>query len=474
MQPTVPHPAKYKEGAGWKDAEPRDQIAKGDWYRVFGDSKLNELEAEATQSNQTLKAAFERVEEARSTARESAAQFYPTLNTQPYANRSRISPNNGEQHSLSSKPAAHTYNEFYVPFDLSYELDLWGRVRRTFESSEASAQASLADYENVWLGLKSDLAVDYFTLRTLDSQIDVEKASIDARQKELDLTKSRFAGGINTELDVQLAEAELAAAQSQLDSLQQNRAETEHAIAVLVGVPPEGFSIAANGSKLSPPSVPAGLPSDLLERRPDVAAAERRVAAQNAQIGVAIAAYYPVVRLTGYSGLDSGDISTLVNWQSRVWSLGPNITLPIFEGGQISANVRLQRSTYEENVANYRQQVLVAFRDVEDSLSDLRYLAQQEEAQNRAYQAYAKTLELTIERYKTGLVSYFDVTTAEGDELNAQQTLVQIRGQRMNSTVRLIKALGGGWNDEPPLFGADARHADPNPKGVSIGSDTMP
>jgi multidrug efflux system outer membrane protein len=364
-----------------------------------------------------------------------------------------------------------------TPFDLSYEVDLWGRVRRSFESAQAQSQASLADFENVLLGLNSDVAVDYFALRTLDVQIKVQRESIQARQKELDLTKSRFVGGINTELDVQLAQAELATTQSQLGALQQSRAELEHALAVLVGDPPEGFTLAEDPLDMSPPHIPAGVPSDLLERRPDVAEAERKAAAQNAQIGVAIAAYYPVVRLTGDTGLDSGDISTLINWQSRVWAIGPSIYVPLFEGGEISANVRKQKAAYEEQVADYRQQVLVAFRDVEDSLSDLRYLAQQEEAQNRAFVAYQKTLALTNDRYTAGLVSYFDVTTAERDLLDAEQTLVQIKGNRMGSTVRLIKALGGGWADEPLLSNEDAHKADgpPHvPSNPSTSSNTMP
>jgi len=232
-----------------------------------------------------------------------------------------------------------------------------------------------------------------------------------------------------------------------LATLEKNRAQLEHALAVLLGKPPEAFSLAYNPLNTRLPRVPAGLPSDLLERRPDVAAAERRVAAQNAQIGVAISAYFPSVHLTGSTGFDSGDLGLIFNWESRIWSYGPNIQFPLFTGGQISANIKQQKASYEENVADYRQSVLVAFQDVEDSLSNLRYLAQQAEAENRAFVAYKKALDLTNSRYTTGLVSYFDVIQAQGLALGAEQSTVQIEGNRIASTIQLIKALGGGWAD---------------------------
>jgi multidrug efflux system outer membrane protein len=297
------------------------------------------------------------------------------------------------------------------------------------------------------LSLRADVAATYFALRTADAQIDVQRRTIASYRDNLKLTDSRFQGGISTQLDVEQAKATLAAAQAQLATLDQTRSQLEHALAVLVGHAPEGFSVAFRPLKNNPPRIPAGLPSDLLERRPDVAAAERRVAAQNAQIGVAIAAYFPSVHLTGQTGFDSGDLGLLFNWQSRIWSYGPSIQFPIFEGGKISANVKEQRAAFEENVANYRQDVLVAFQNVEDSLSNLRYLAQQQEAEDRAFMAYKTALDLTNARYTTGLVSYFDVIQAQGLALGAEQLTVQIRGDRLASTVQLIKALGGGWND---------------------------
>jgi multidrug efflux system outer membrane protein len=474
VPPSVPQSAAFKESGPWKKAEPRDDISKGNWYAVFHDPKLNQLEAQAEVASQTLRAAIARVSEARAVARETEAQFFPSIDFEGSGERERTSPNNGQL--LAQTPAAspgisvplagttpgetaligassgtaqpHTFNSAtVVPFDLSYEVDLWGRVRRAFEASGDQAQASLADFENVLLTLKADVATNYFAVRTADSQIDVQRRTIKSYEDNLKLTNSRFQGGIDTELDVDQAEATLEAARAQLATLQQNRAQLEHAVAVLVGEPPAGFSLPFHPLDTRLPVIPAGLPSDLLERRPDVSAAERRVASQNAQIGVAIAAYFPVLHLTGQAGFDSGDLGLLFNWESRVWSYGPNIQFPLFEGGQISANVKQQRASYEENVADYRQQVLVAFQDVENSLSALHYLALQGDAENRAYQSYQKALNLTNSRYTTGLVSYFDVIQAQGLALNAEQLTVQIEGNRVASTVQLIKALGGGWSD---------------------------
>ncbi len=478
VEPSVPQTAAYKESGPWKKADPRDDISKGNWYAVFHDPKLNELEDQAQAASQTLRAAVAKVSEARAVARESEAEFFPTIDFDATGSRQRTSPNDGQLLAQSpggrSKPYTFT-SATVVPFDLSYEVDIWGKVRRAFEASGDQAQASVADYENVLLTLKADVATNYFAVRTADSQIDVQRRNIQYYQENLNLTNSRFQGGISTQLDVEQAEATLAAAQSQLASLQQNRAQLEHALAVLVGVPPAGFSLPFHPLDLRLPAIPAGLPSDLLERRPDVAAAERRVAAQNAEIGVAIAAYFPVLHLTGQTGFDSGDLGLLFNWESRIWSYGPNIQFPIFEGGQISANVKQQRAAYEENVADYRQSVLVAFQDVEDSLSALRYLAQQSEAENRAFESYKKALDLTNARYTTGLVSYFDVIQAQGLALGAEQLTVQIEGNRLANTVLLIKALGGGWADSlitKPEHGnhVDAPSAPPTVLGPAAGS----
>jgi multidrug efflux system outer membrane protein len=452
VQPTTPQASSFKESGPWKKADPRDDISKGDWYKVFHDPKLNELEEIAQQNSQTLRAAVARVSESRALARQTEAQFFPDVNFSGTGSRQRTSPNNGQLLAQSSGNSSH-YNGFtfnsatVIPFDLSYELDLWGRIRRSFEAAGDTAQASLADFENALLTLKAEVATEYFAVRTADSQIDVQRRTIKSFQDNLNLTNSRFQGGISTQLDVEQAQATLSAAQAQLATLQQQRAQLEHALAVILGLTPESFSLPFHPLNTRLPVIPAGLPSDLLERRPDVAAAERRVAAQNAQIGVAIAAYFPVVHLTGDTGFDSGDLGLLFNWQSRIWAYGPNIQFPIFEGGQISATVKEQRASYEENVANYRQDVLVAFQDVEDSLSALHYLSQQAAAENMAYTSYQKALDLTNARYTTGLVSYFDVIQAQGLALDAEQLTVQIEGNRIATTIQLIKALGGGWTD---------------------------
>jgi multidrug efflux system outer membrane protein len=449
VAPTVAEVASYKESGPWKQANPRDDISKGDWYKVFHDPKLNALEEQAFSGNQTLRAAVARVSESRAAARQSEAAFFPELDFQGSGSRQRTSPNNGSIQAQSGGFAsAHTFDSATViPFDLSYEVDLWGRIRRSFESAGASAQASVADYENTLLSLRAEVATTYFAVLTADGEIDVQNRSIASYQQNLDLTNSRFKGGISTQLDVDQAEATLAAAQSQLATFKSQRAQLEHSLAALVGVTPEKLSLSFHPLDIKPPSIPTGLPADLLERRPDVAAAERRCAAQNAQIGVAIAAYFPVLHLTGTAGFDSGDFGLLYNWNSRVWSYGPSIQFPLFEGGRISANVKEQRAAYEENVANYRQSVLVAFQEVDDSLSSLRYQAQEQAAQDRAFKAYKAALDLTNARYTTGLVSYFDVIQAQGLELNAEQLDVQIAGNRIATTIQLIKALGGGWSD---------------------------
>ena len=468
VPPAVDTPVTYKEAGKWKKGEPRDQISKGNWYTVFHDAKLNELESKATTANQNLRAAVARVTESRASARQAEAAFFPSVNFNADGSRQRTSPNDGQLQAQSGGHASpYTFTSAtVVPFDLSYEVDIWGKMRRAFESAGDTSQASLADYENVLLTLKADVATTYFAIRTADSQIEVQTDTIKYYQQNYELTNSRFKGGISTQLDVEQAEATLAAAQAQLATLQQNRAQLEHALAVLLGEPPTGFSLAFHPLSGEPPVIPPGLPSDLLERRPDVAEAERKVAAQNAQIGVAIAAYFPVVQLTGNTGFDSGDLSLLFNWQSRIWSYGPSIQFPIFTGGQIAANIRQQRAAYEENVADYRQSVLVAFQDVEDSLSSLHYLSQEQEAENRAYQAYQKALDLTNARYTTGLVSYFDVIQAQGLALGAQQLTVQIQGNRIATTIELIKAMGGGWADS--IYFQKPDHGDQvaNPKAA--------
>jgi multidrug efflux system outer membrane protein len=442
-RPTVNAPQSYKESnpGTWKESNPSDQIAKGTWWELFGDPVLNRLETEATTNNQALQAAVARVTEARATARVAKAEFFPAIELAPEATRSRYSPN------LANPLPKNNASQYLVPLDFSYEVDLWGRVRRSFEAARAEATASVASYETILLTLKADVAVDYFTLRSLDSEIAILRRTIDLRKEELALIQARFKGGAANDLDVSRAETELATSESDYAGVQKQRAELEHALAVLLGRNAADFTLAESPLDLAPPEIPAGMPSELLERRPDVAEAERFMAAQNARIGIAKAAFFPVVRLTGAAGLQSGDITTLFNWESRAWSFGPSITFPIFEGGRNKANLAHAKAAYEETVAQYRQQVLVAFGEVENGLSGLRILASQSDAQARAVASATRTSEISSRRYQAGLVSYLEVVDSDRTKLQSEREASRLQGQQLVVSVQLIKALGGGWQD---------------------------
>jgi multidrug efflux system outer membrane protein len=442
-------PAGYKstiELGAWKQGAPLDKVPKGTWWEIFGDQTLNELENEAAAANQELKAAMARVEQARATARVARSELFPSINADPSYTRQRYSPN--QVPSFGSITA----NTWSVPLDLSYEIDLWGRVRRSFENARAEAQGALASFQNVLLTLQADVARDYFLLRALDAELATVNGTVELRREQVRLVRSRFEGGIGNELDVARAETELATTEADAASLGQQRAELENALAILVGANPSTFRLAALANagstwKPQPPAIPAGLPADLLERRPDVAEAERQLAAANARIGVAQAAFFPAVRLTGSGGYLSGDVETLFNWESRVWSIGPSISLPIFAGGRNRANLEHSRAAYEESVATYRQRILVAFGDVENSLSGIQQLALQAEAQARAVANSRRAAELASDRYRSGIVSYLEVVDANREWLQAERSLALLTGQRLAMSVQLIKALGGGWTE---------------------------
>jgi multidrug efflux pump len=445
--PTNAVSASYKaaELGAWKEGRPLDNVPKGTWWEVFDDASLNELESQALQSNQNLKAAVARVEQARATARVARSELLPNLNLDPSFNRQRYSPN--QQPSFGNITA----NTFHVPLDLSYEIDLWGRVRRGFESARADAQASLADFYNVLLTLQGDVAQNYFALRSLDAEIATVTGTVDLRHEQVRLVRSRFEGGIGNELDVARAETELATTEADAASLAARRAQLENALAILVGQNPSGFHLAAGTAKNwnpQPPGIPAGLPAELLERRPDVAQAERQLAAANARIGVAKAAFFPVVTLTASGGYLSGEVESLFKWDSRVWSMGPSVSLPIFAGGRNRASYKRAQAAFGEDVARYRQQVLVAFGEVENSLSSMRHLAEQSAAQVRAVTSARRSADLATERYRSGLVSYLEVVDASREALQAERANAQLSGQRLVTSVQLIKALGGGWGQE--------------------------
>ena len=446
--PTNAIPAAYKAGeyGDWKQGQPLDNVPKGSWWQVFGDTNLDALESQAMQANQQLKAAVARVDQARDTARVARGELLPAVNLDPSFQRQRYSPN------AVPSFGAITANTFSTPLDLSYEVDLWGRVRRSFESARADAQASLAEYYNVLLTLQADVAQNYFALRSLDAEIATESGTADQWNEQVKLTQTRYDAGIGSELEVAQAQTELATTQAELASLQQQRDQLENAIAILAGENPSDFRLApiekadVNWHPL-PPEIPAGLPSDLLERRPDVAQAERQLASANAKIGVAKASFFPVVTLTGSGGYLSGDVSSLFNWESRTWSFGPSISLPIFAGGRNRANYHRAQANYDKAVAVYRQQVLVAFGDVEDSLSDIHHLADQSEAQERAVKNARRASDLAQERYRSGIVSYIEVVDDNRDSLSAERDNAQLIGQRLIASVQLIKALGGGWDE---------------------------
>jgi multidrug efflux system outer membrane protein len=446
-RPTNAVPATYKaaELGAWKEGRPLDDVPKGNWWEVFSDNALNELESQAVTANQDLKAAVARVDQARATARVARGELLPSLSLDPAWVRQRYSPN--QEPSFGPLTAS----TFRAPLDLSYEIDLWGRVRRGFEGARADAQAALAAFYNVLLTLQADVAQNYFALRALDAEIATVTGTVDLRKEQVRLVRSRFEGGIGSDLDVSRAEAELAATEAEAAALARRRNELENAIAILVGSHPSAFRLPAGNEKNwkpQPPAVPAGLPADLLERRPDVAEAERRLAAANARIGVAKAAFFPVLSLTGSGGYVSGDIDSLFNWDSRTWSIGPSLSLPLFAGGRNRANYQRARSAFEEAVARYRQQVLVAFGEVENSLAAIRHLADQAAAQQRAVANAGRAADLATDRYRAGIVSYLEVVDASRDALQAERADAQLAGQRLVTTVQLIKALGGGWKED--------------------------
>jgi len=451
VRPTNAVPANYKsvqEFGVWKTGQPLDNIPKGPWWEVFHDEVLDGLERQAGAANQELKAAVARVDQSRAVARITRSELMPTINNDSSYTRQRYSPN--QDPSFGNITA----NTFSVPLDLSYEIDIWGRVRRGFEAARADAVANLAAFYNILLTLQADVARNYFALRSIDAEIATVTRTIGLRQEQVALVTGRFEGGIGNDLDVARAQTELATTQAEASSLAKRRGEFENALAILVGANPSTFRLAPLNTgegepawNPEPPVIPPGLPSELLERRPDVAEAERQLAAANARIGVAKAAFFPVLRLTGSAGFLSGDIETLFNWESRVWSIGPSISLPIFAGGRNKSNFERSKSVYDEAIAAYRQRVLIAFGDVEDGLSGIYHLANEAEARDRAVASAKRSAELANDRYKSGIVGYLDVVEAERAALVTQREQAVVTGQRLVAAVNLVKALGGGWTE---------------------------
>jgi NodT family efflux transporter outer membrane factor (OMF) lipoprotein len=442
-RPSAPVPATYKEIGDWKTAQPNDQNLDGDWWEIFQDPQLNALEAQVNVSNQNLKAAEAQYTQARALLRYYRADLFPTVTANPSATRIKTSSNRPPHSSTFN---GITYNDFQIPFELSYELDVWGRVRRTVEEYHDQAQASAADLAAVNLSMHSQLALYYFQARLLDAEEQLLNSTVTQYEQALALIQSRYAGGIASDVEVQQAETQLETTRAQAIDVGVARAQYEHAVAVLVGKPPAEFSLAPLPLTMPPPDIPVGLPSQLLERRPDIAAAERRMAAANAQIGVAKAAYYPNISLGATGGFESSAITTLISGPSALWSVGGSALVTVFDVGRRRAASDQAVAAYDQTVANYRQTVLTGFQQVEDNLAALRILEHEAQVQDKAVTAAQKYLELSIARYKGGVTSYLEVTTAQTADLSDELTAVNILGRRMIDAVTLVQALGGGWN----------------------------
>jgi NodT family efflux transporter outer membrane factor (OMF) lipoprotein len=455
QRPDAPVPEKFSLAAPWEVARPQDGEAKGAWWGMFGDAKLDALESQALAGSQTLKAATFRLTGAREQITVARADLFPTIGAQFGNNRDRNSVNRPE---LSNVPNISTLqNDFTTGLTVSYEPDLFGRVRREVEASVANAAEVAADLENTRLLVTSEVASDYYNLRELDIEIRVVTESIQAQQRALDYVSNRHDLGAASGLDLAQQQAQLDATTTQLSLLENTRAQYEHAIAALVGVPATDFHVAVETVPLQIPRIPAGLPSDLLQRRPDVAIAERAVAYSNAQIGIAETAYFPGVGLTGEYGRESTQISNLFSAPSLAWVLGLSITETIFDAGRRSANVAIAEASKGAAIANYRQSVLTAIKEVEDGLSELSTLAVASAQADKAVQSSQRALDLANDRYSGGLVTYIDVVTAQSLVLTNQRQAAQIRGQQLLAAVFLVKALGGGWQGLTP---ADSRPID--------------
>jgi outer membrane protein, multidrug efflux system len=449
----VPAPDAWKMQPPWQQAAPKDSIPKGAWWQVFHDSELDAYEQQLLQANQSLAAARDRLDQARSLARVATADMFPQLAADPSALRERGSGNrplNGSGPSIVNGVAQpilpYTQSVYTVPFSLSYEADLFGRVRRNVEAANASLQSTAADLQNVQLVLTAELAADYFTLRELDSEYQVVQESVGYQRKGLDLVNNRHEGGIASGLEVAQQAALLDSTLSQLALVQQSRAQYEHAIAVLLGEPASSLSVAVAPWRATPPPVPLGVPSDVLERRPDISAAERQVALENAQVGIARTAFYPHITLSGSGGWQSQNLTSLFNAPSLFWSLGADALQPILQGGRNRANLTAARAAYDESVANYRQTVLTAFQEVEDGISNLSTLSQALATQGAAVEDARRALAIANDRYIGGVTSYLDVITAQTTLLSSERLETQLLGQQMVNSVYLVKALGGGWD----------------------------
>jgi NodT family efflux transporter outer membrane factor (OMF) lipoprotein len=437
VKPSIDVPAAYKESAGWKIAEPRDQETRGKWWEIYQDPLLNSLEEQVSISNQNLAQAEARYRQASALVQTARASYYPTVTGD--VSTSRGNRGNG---IISSTNTNHSLSA-----SANWEIDLWGRIRRTVEANQASAQASAADLEATRLSTQAQLAQTYFQLRTVDAQQDLFDRTVADYEKSLQLTQNQYAAGIVPTANVVQAQTQLKTTQAQLVDLGVTRAQLEHAIALLVGKPASSFSIAHGTLTATVPSLPIGVPSSMLERRPDIAAAERRVAAANAQIGVAKAAYFPDLTLAATGGFQGSSFANWLTLPNRFWSVGPALAMTLFDGGARRAQTDQAIAAYDASVAAYRQTVLTSFQEVEDNLSALRLLEQEAQLQDEALQASRKSVELTTNQYRSGIVSYLNVIAVQTTALGNERTVLDIQNRRLAASVQLIAALGGDWHE---------------------------
>lgn len=436
------------DGLGrWTVATPQDAVLKGKWWEIYNDPELNALEEQLDINNQNIKLFFQNFMAARAIVREAHSSLFPTVGTSPSFTRSRSSANlrNSTGSTGTSSGGVQT-NVVDLPIDVSWQPDLWGKIRNTIRQEQYSAQISAADLENERLTEQANLAIYYFQLRGQDALKEILDSTVAADQKSLELTKAQYETGVSDQLAVIQAQNTVESAQSQAINLGVARAQYEHAIATLIGKAASEFSIPVKPMLITPPAIPVGLPSQLLERRPDIAAAERTMAAANAQIGIGKAAFYPTLTLSATGGLESSTWKHLLDWPSRFWSIGPSISETIFDAGLRRATVQQYVATYNGDLASYRQTVLNAFQQVEDALSSLRILTEQIQQQHKVVESAKVALDLEMNRYQTGLDSYINVVTEQNNLLTAQQTLAQLEIQRTTASVQLIEALGGGWD----------------------------
>jgi NodT family efflux transporter outer membrane factor (OMF) lipoprotein len=461
VKPSVETPPAYKEaegGAKWQIAQPKDDVIRGAWWELFNDPQLNALEAQVVISNQNIAVAEAQYRQALALVQAARAGYFPTVGVNGSATRSRTPfTSGGSSGSSRTSSSARAVNNFLVSGNASWEPDIWGKVRRTVEANEASAQASAADLASIRLSAQTALAQDYFQLCALDAQKKLFTATVSAYQRFLDLTKNRYAGGVASKADVLQADTQLKTTQAQAIALGVQRAQLEHAIAMLIGKSASVFSIPETPLSLTPPTIPVSVPSVLLERRPDIAAAERLAAAANAQIGVAEAAYYPNISLTATGGFEGSQLSNWLIWPNRLWSIGTAAAETVFDAGLRSAQTAQARAAFDASVASYRQAVLTGFQEVEDNLAAIRILEEEAMAQDEAVMSARQSLQVSINQYKAGTISALNIITVQTIALNDEQTAVGIAGQRMTASVLLISALGGGWDTSELKRAGDGR-----------------